>query len=574
MSIETASSSKPMVANDEVVATSTINVAISHETSNNDEPILSDNFKYYKKKSLVSVSLYSNRIEFSGSKPPLKQTVSLANVIGTKIGKGHTKSDQNAYLTIYIYTNQTNINNNNNNSKISRRKRIVLELECSKFGSNFDENLQYVNTWHLKIDDLLRQEIFHRFLKTNQDLTKITSDDYKTRLSKPFLILVNPKSGAGKAKNLYHEHILPVMAEANLNNTVVFTQHANHAREYVKSIKLDDWRGIVVVSGDGLIYEVINGLMDRTDWHQAIKIPIGQIPGGSANAVVCCISYLTNEAFKGLSLESFAKNASFNLVKSIQTPLDLIFYEQANRKLVTSCLAFEWAIIADVDLESEKYRYLGGMRFLVGALKRILKLRIYRGRLSFLLSDSSQTYKPKSTNINVTQYNQINKDDNNNENEPNKNTQSEHLVENIKFKYLRPLNEKVPNNWVTIEDNFVLFLVVYLPLIAPDFLAAKESKFNDGNMHLVFIKEGITKTELLNLFTLTEEGDHLNHPLVEYVKIKAFRLEPLPLNNSNNGNNNREGIMMVDGEQVPCEPIQAEIIPSMANILANVKLDN
>ena len=33
-------------------------------------------------------------------------------------------------------------------------------------------------------------------------------------------------------------------------------EYAGHAREYVRTIKLADWNGIVVVSGDGLIYEV------------------------------------------------------------------------------------------------------------------------------------------------------------------------------------------------------------------------------------------------------------------------------------------------------------------------------
>jgi hypothetical protein len=147
----------------EEAAISAIDVPISIST-NNDQPILSDNFRLYKKKSLVNVFLYSNRIEISGSKSLENHVISLAHVAGTKIGKGHTKSDQNAYLTIYIYSIQTN------NSKLSRRKRVVLELECSKFGTNYDQNLQYVNTWHLKLDDLLKQEIFHRFLKTNSSI--------------------------------------------------------------------------------------------------------------------------------------------------------------------------------------------------------------------------------------------------------------------------------------------------------------------------------------------------------------------------------------------------------------------
>ena len=34
------------------------------------------------------------------------------------------------------------------------------------------------------------------------------------------------------------------------------------------------------VGGDGLVHEVLNGLMDRADREKAIKIPIGIIPTG------------------------------------------------------------------------------------------------------------------------------------------------------------------------------------------------------------------------------------------------------------------------------------------------------
>jgi hypothetical protein len=39
------------------------------------------------------------------------------------------------------------------------------------------------------------------------------------------------------------------------------------------------------VGGDGLINEVVNGLMNREDKEHAIKIPIGIIPAGSQNAL-------------------------------------------------------------------------------------------------------------------------------------------------------------------------------------------------------------------------------------------------------------------------------------------------
>lgn len=188
-------------------------------------------------------------------------------------------------------------------------------------------------------------------------------------------------------------------------------------------------------------------------------------------------------------------------------------------------------------------------------------MRIYRGRLSFLPAEESKNYTPKNPSILITKNNQ--------ELLPREETPNKY-----NFKHLNPIDKPVPNDWLTIEDNFVMLLVVYLPLISPDFLATNESTFNDGNMHIVFIKEGISKAQMLQLFTDTENGNYLQSEHVEYVKVKAFRLEPLKQQKTNpNGQSpsSDDGAIMVDGERVPYGVIQAEIIPSLGNILANLK---
>lgn len=532
--------------------------------------LLSDTFKYFKKSQQVKVELYADHLEFHNIVDKKNNTKSIKyhvkDIVGSKVAKGRLKNDTNAYLTIYMFLPTTS---SSTSSQPKQRKRLVFELECSKHPT-LDENLHYINKWHVKIEQLIRQDTVNKLSAHYSTAIATNLDAIKRQLEKPYLIFVNPKSGAGKAKNIYHEHVVPVMAESSVSNTVVFTQHANYAKEYVKSMRLEDWRGILVVSGDGLVYEVLNGLWERKDWRDAIRMPVGAIPGGSANAIACSCSYLTQEPFANISLERFAKHVTFNMIKSIPVPLDLVIYElnssgsDGHKQRVVSGLSLEWAIIADVDLESEKYRYLGAFRFVVGALKRILNLRIYRGRLSFLPADTSSQWKAK-TKVNVVKYNEP---ATSNSSDPKTSVES-----SFRFKHLKPASEPVPLDWVTIEDNFVLFLIMQLPLIAPDFLAAKEARFNDGNMHMVFIKEGIGKQELLSLFTQTETGQHLDHPLVEYVKIRAFRLEPLPLlgSISRSADDLSRGVMMIDGERVPCDIIQGELSPAMGNVLANVK---
>ncbi len=339
----------------------------------------------------------------------------------------------------------------------------------------------------------------------------------------------------------------------------------------MQKLNLDEFRGILVISGDGLVYEIVNGLLDRPDWENAIKIPFGQLPGGSANALACSVAYLTKEAYTGITLEQFASLTSFNMSKAIPNPIDIITFQLSNKQIVHSFLSFEWAFIADLDLETEKYRFMGHFRFVFGAVKRALStffaliffscilglifflpedLRLYRGRVSFLPADGHKNYTPKNKSIKVT-----------------RNSNASSLKnQNTKFTHLPDIDQPIPSDWLTIEENFILFLIVNLPCISPDFIGSEESTFSDGNMHLMYITEGASKIDILKILTEAENGSHFKNELVEYVKIKAFRLEPL-----NSNKTRSDGTMMVDGEHVSYGPIQAEIRPSLGRVLANVK---
>ena len=132
------------------------------------------------------------------------------------------------------------------------------------------------------------------------------------------------------------------------------------------------YKGIVVVSGDGLVHEIINGLMERNDWSTAIQTPISQIGAGSGNAFSTSISFLSNETYQDVSLEKLATSMAFLMLKSKPEPLDLIKVQLANKQIIHSFLNIEWCIVADVDLESENYRYFGGLRFFIGMIKRII----------------------------------------------------------------------------------------------------------------------------------------------------------------------------------------------------------
>lgn len=84
-------------------------------------------------------------------------------------------------------------------------------------------------------------------------------------------------------------------------------------------------------------------------------------------------------------------SAAFQVVRGKPHPIDLCSMQNDNRRLF-AFLSLTWGIIADIDIESERFRMLGNARFTVGAMTRVIALRLYGGRLSFLpIPDEERT---------------------------------------------------------------------------------------------------------------------------------------------------------------------------------------
>ncbi|XP_034030555.1 sphingosine kinase 2 [Thalassophryne amazonica] len=257
---------------------------------------------------------------------------------------------------------------------VSRRRQVRAYLA---------ETRTEAERWSAAVQCLLR------------DVT-VTADTEFSRslLPRPrrLLLLVNPFSGRGQAMQWCQTHILPMIREANISYNLIQTERQNHARELIREISLPEWDGIVIVSGDGLMHEVINGLMERPDWEQAIKTPVGILPCGSGNALAGSINHYAG--YDMCLREPLLLNCCFLLCRGGIRPMDLVSVTTSPARTNNGCpsvprrlfsfLSVAWGFVSDVDIESERYRGLGSARFTLGTLVRIASLRSYKGRLSYL----------------------------------------------------------------------------------------------------------------------------------------------------------------------------------------------
>ena len=122
---------------------------------------------------------------------------------------------------------------------------------------------------------------------------------------------------------------------------------------------------------------------------------------------------------------------------------------------------------------------------------------------------------------------------------------------------LTPLDSPVPDDWVVMEDEFLMVTASYQTHLGPDFMVAPDAKLADGLIDLQFVRSDTGRGDVLSMFLNSENGGHLKSPDLEHVKVKAFRLEPF----------NETGNMVVDGELVKYGPIQAQVLPAMGRIM-------
>uniref|UniRef100_A0A3Q4M3V8 sphingosine kinase n=1 Tax=Neolamprologus brichardi TaxID=32507 RepID=A0A3Q4M3V8_NEOBR len=340
------------------------------------------------------------------------------------------------------------------------------------------------------------------------------------------MILVNPQSGRGQALQLFTGHIQGMLTEASVPYTLVITEHQNHARELVRKADLSQWDALVILSGDGLLFEVINGLMDREDWQEAIQIPLGILPGGSGNALAASVHHYSQSppAWN----EELLLSCGFMLCKGLVGPLDLVSVHLASKQRLFSFLSLAWGFVADVDIESEKYRHVGAIRFLMGTLVRLASLRVYQGRLAYL---------------------------------PVKEIESDTKTRAPVDSLLPDLEQPVPDTWTVVkEEDFVLVLAIYQSHLAEDLWTVPGAMADDGLIHLFYVTAGISRPALLRLFLAMEKGGHLacGCPHLVYEKVKALRLEPIT----------PQGMITVDGEVVEYGPVQAQIHPGIESCVS------
>jgi len=259
-----------------------------------------------------------------------------------------------------------------------------------------------------------------------------------------FLIIYNPVSGQGKVEKIIKktENLFK-----NKNYTIKQTKYKGHTRELCQTT--ENYKYIIIIGGDGTFNEAINGLMKNKSTSMPI---IGFLPGGTGNSFM-----------HDLKATSFIDAA--NIILSGQTKkIDILKLDFFN-KIEYSLNIVGWGMVADINILSEKLRFIGSSRYTIASLYYVFN-----------------TY-PRKAKIIIDGKEQISE-----------------------FLFILNLN--------TIHTG-------------KGMKAAPKALLDDGLMDIIILRPTITKFQLLNLLPKIYTGDHIHSQHIEYMQAKKIEIYPM-----------------------------------------------
>ncbi|KAL4894026.1 ATP-NAD kinase-like domain-containing protein [Aspergillus ambiguus] len=347
-------------------------------------------------------------------------------------------------------------------------------------------------------------------------------------------VLINPFGGKGSASKLYHKHAAPIFAAARCRIDAQETTHQGHATDLSEQIDVDAYDAIVCCSGDGLPYEVFNGLGKKPNAREALaKVAVTMLPCGSGNAMAWNL-YGTGSV----------SMAALAIVKGMRTPLDLVSLTQGNTRTL-SFLSQSFGIVAESDLGTDNVRWMGAHRFTYGFLVRILQRTIYPCDLAIQVElDDKKAIK--------SHYNAY-------ASGPPPTRPAEDAAGGLPDLEYGTVLDELPKDWEVIPAETIgNFYAGKMAIMSKDTTFFPASVPNDGLMDIVTIDGTIARTTSLKMMTEIPENRFFDMPDVHVRKARAYRLVP----------REKEGYISVDGEKVPFEAFQAEVHKGLGTVLS------
>lgn len=358
-------------------------------------------------------------------------------------------------------------------------------------------------------------------------------------------VLVNPFGGTGKAQKWYLRDIEPIFAAARCDIDLEKTQYRGHAEEIAQHLDPDAFDVIAACSGDGLPYEVFNGLGRKSNARRALaKVAVVQLPCGTGNAMSWNLNGTDSPSIAALCV-----------VKGIRTPLDLTSITQGNKRTL-SFLSQSVGLVAESDLATEHLRWLGSQRFTYGILVRLLRKTVYPCDLAIQVEVRTKA-EVRERYRRALSYRSLPEQLRQSLDSQADNDQQDSGLPPLHF---GTINDELPAGWTLFPyDRLGNFYSGNMALMAPDTNFFPATLPNDGCLDLVTVDGDISRTAAIRSLLAVGSGKFFDMPHVNYRKISGYRIIP---------RDQKDGYISIDGERMPFQPFQAEVHKGLGTVLS------
>ncbi|KAI6128270.1 ATP-NAD kinase-like domain-containing protein [Pisolithus croceorrhizus] len=344
-------------------------------------------------------------------------------------------------------------------------------------------------------------------------------------------VLINPRGGRGQAGSIYTNKVEPILRAAGCVLDVTYTTHPKHALEIAQELSLDI-DALVVVSGDGLIHEVLNGFSKHTQPDKAFCIPIAPIPAGSGNGLSLNLLGLQD----GLD----PRAAALNVLKGLHLKVDLFAFTQGNQRRL-SFMSQTVGLTAHIDIETEHLRWMGDLRFVIGFLRSVVTLPTCQMELSIKLAEQD---KVKMANAVRARRADAPSDI------PTMPTSSS--SENI-------YDPGSPGDtWIKYDKPCLWVYAGKGPYVSRSLMQFPVSQPDDGLIDMA-IQEIIPRKDLLAAMEGADKGRCYWFGTNRYFKASAYSAKP---------HAKSRGALVVDGELFPMQEFHVEVLPRLGTLLS------
>ncbi|XP_034018975.1 ceramide kinase isoform X2 [Thalassophryne amazonica] len=335
---------------------------------------------------------------------------------------------------------------------------------------------------------------------------------------KSLLVYINPYAGKKHGKRIYKQKVAPLFRCASISADVIVTEYANHARDHLKTeANLAKYDGVVCVGGDGMFSEILHGLVTRTQTDHGVDqnqpdadlvpclLRVGIIPAGSTDCI-CFATVGTNDPV----------TSALHIIVGDSQPVDTCSVHHNNIFLRYSVSLLGYGFYGDVQVDSERKRWLGPARYNLSGVKIFLSHNYYEGTISFLPAEEN-VGNPRDnlqcrSGCHVCQHKASLKDtccDTAQEEKPDKGAGGS-------------------GGWCVIQGKFIAINAASMSCACPRSPQglSPSAHLADGTADLILVRKCSRLDFFRHLFRHTNENDQFDHSFVEVHRVQKFHFQP------------------------------------------------